>query len=466
MKVPFLVIGGGLSGLAAAIRAARFTPDVLLLEKHLRIGGLNSYFYRHGNLYETGLHAITNYAEPTDKKAPLNRLLRQLKLPRDRFNFCPQCQSEVIFQGQTCLKFSNDFELFQSEITSKFPQAIDKFTKLLVFLKNFDPFTSAPFRSAKKFLFEILQTPLLVEMILCPLMYYGSSREDDMDLAQFAIMFQAIYLEGMFRPQGTIKDFLDLLVDHYLLLGGSVKTSCGVEKILHRKNKAIGVILSTGEYIACDYILSTIGHKETMRLLDNGENSGQKSTDDLPRLGFFETIYQVPEQTTAHLPKDKTIIFYNDGEHLAYKRPQELVDFRSGVICFPGNFQGIKAKERCEIRSTHLAHYAKWQALAGNPTRYQNQKRQAAELSGQRLEIVIGSFRANIVYENSFTPVTIERYTAKIEGAIYGSPTKIKDGNIGFANLFLAGTDQGFLGIIGSMLSGVSIVNQHILPSL
>jgi hypothetical protein len=32
--------------------------------------------------------------------------------------------------------------------------------------------------------------------------------------------------------------------------------------------------------------------------------------------------------------------------------------------------------------------------------------------------------------------------------------------------LFLAGTDQGYLGIIGSMLSGITIVNQHILRSL
>ena len=466
MKVPFLVIGGGLSGLAAAIRAARFTPDVLLLEKHFRIGGLNSYFYRHGNLYETGLHAITNYAEPTDKKAPLNRLLRQLKVPRNSFTFCPQYHSEVVFQGQTSLKFSNDFELFQSEIHAKFPQAIDKFSKLLVLLHNFDPFTAAPFRSAKNFLLDILQIPLLVEMLLCPLMYYGSSREDDMDLAQFAIMFQAIYLEGMFRPQGTIKEFLDRLTEHYQQLGGLLKTSCGVTKILHHNNKASGVILSTGEHIACDYILSTIGHKETLRLLDNAENPQQAVADELPRLGFFETIYQVPEATSAHLPKDKTIIFYNAGEHFAYRKPEELVDFRSGVICFPGNFQGLQAKERCEIRSTHLAHYAKWQALAGDPSHYQNQKRQAAGLSGQRLESIIGRFTTNIVYENSFTPVTIERYTAKIEGAIYGSPSKIKDGNIGFANLFIAGTDQGFLGIIGSMLSGVSIVNQHILPKL
>jgi len=70
VKVPFLAIGGGLSGLAAAIRFARFNPEVLILEKHTRIGGLNSYFYRNNRIFETGLHAITNYAEAGDRKAP------------------------------------------------------------------------------------------------------------------------------------------------------------------------------------------------------------------------------------------------------------------------------------------------------------------------------------------------------------------------------------------------------------
>ena len=82
------------------------------------------------------------------------------------------------------------------------------------------------------------------------------------------------------------------------------------------------------------------------------------------------------------------------------------------------------------------------------------------------IEKYLGKFSDDIVYEDTFTPVTIERYTAKRHGAIYGSPNKVKDGDIGYDNLFLAGTDQGFLGIVGSMLSGVSIVNQHILPKI
>ena len=463
MRIPLLVIGGGLSGLASAIRAARFIPEVLLLEKHSKLGGLNSYFYRNNTLYETGLHAITNYADPRDKQAPLNRLLRQLKLRRNDLSFCQQIKSEIVFSNLEALTFSNDVDVFETEVRNKFPRAISRFQKMLDFIKHFDPFKPSPFRSTRFFLAEILQAPLLAEMILCPLMYYGSSREDDMDLSQFVIMFRAIFQEGMFRPQGTIKDLLDLLLTHFLEMGGSLRKNCGVSKILISHKRAMGVELENGEILECDHILSTIGHEETLRLISS---PGVSHPIHLARLGFVETIYQLEQQSSPYLPTDKTIIFFNNGEKFSYKNPVDFVDFTSGVICFPANFQGLPQKSMKEIRSTHLANYGNWKHLSATPDQYFVQKQYTSRRSAQMLEKLIGSFASNIVYENTFTPVTIERYTTKINGAIYGSPDKIKDGNIGYHNLFLAGTDQGFLGIIGSMLSGVSIVNQHILPKL
>lgn len=463
MKIPVLVIGGGLSGIAAAIRIARFSPDVLILEQHSRLGGLNSYFYRNKTLFETGLHAITNYAEAKDKKAPLNRLLRQLKLRRKDISLCQQLESRVEFYGRESLRFSNDFHLFDSEIHSTFPHAHDSFTQLKAFIDEFDPFVPAPFRSAKTYLTDLLGDRLLVDMILCPLMYYGSSHENDMDLSQFAIMFRAIYIEGMFRPHGTIKDFLDLLTDHYESLGGSIRTKCRVKRILHAGTQVTGVELLSGEIIECEHLLSTVGLDETKVLL--GDVAGKNSPHDT-RLGFIETIYELKQNEADSLPDDTTIIFYNKGENFNYSSPRGYVDNTSGVICFPGSFSGLPAKENKEVRFTHLANYSKWKALADNPEAYLAKKKQCSRESRLAIEPILGRFEHNVVFENSFTPVTIERYTSKQRGAIYGSPNKVKDGNIGYKNLFIAGTDQGFLGIIGSMLSGVSIVNQHILPKL
>ena len=116
-----LIIGGGLSGLAAGIRFARFGQKVLILEKHSKIGGLNSYYHRRGRLLETGLHAVTNFAQPEDKHAPLNRLLRQLKIPRRDLILHEQFSSEILFPDRASLCFSNDFDLLRDKIKTTFP---------------------------------------------------------------------------------------------------------------------------------------------------------------------------------------------------------------------------------------------------------------------------------------------------------------------------------------------------------
>lgn len=461
MKVPCIVIGGGLSGLAAAIRLARFSPEILLLEQHSRLGGLNSYYYRNNTLLETGLHAITNYAEPDDKRAPLNRLLRQLKISRKTLSFHQQRGSEVNFLERQNLIFSNDFNLLKNEIHTKFPRASENFVRLCSLLETFDPFVPAPFRSAKAFLLEILHDALLVEMLMCPLMYYGSSIENDMDLCQFAIMFQAIYREGFFRPGGSIKDFLGILADHLRSLGGTIRRGERVAEILHASRTVSGVRLQSGEIVESNYIVSTIGHQETRALLRLAPQE-----DEPNRLGFIETIFQLPAACISLLPQDKTVIFYNERASFAYQQPEEYADFGSGVICLPHNFADLAARDTIEVRSTHLASYDRWRRARTSPDLYRAAKREVRRHSLAVIEKYVGKFKDNIVYEDTFTPITIERFTAKRHGAIYGSPIKIKDGNIGFDNLFLAGTDQGFLGIVGSMLSGVSIVNQHILPKI
>ncbi len=461
MHTPLLIIGGGLSGLAAALRFARFIPDVLLLERHSRVGGLNSYYYRNSRLFETGLHAITNYADPKEKNAPLNRLLRQLKIKRRELDIHQQNQSEIRFLDRQSLLFSNDFSLFENEISDKFPGSFDGFQKLLLLITDYDPFKPESFISARQVIQHHLQDDLLTDMLLCPLMYYGSSIENDMDLGQFVIMFRAIFLEGMFRPGGTIKDLLEILLTHYKNYGGKLRTKASVVKILGDDKKVQGVLLESGEEISCDYMLTTIGSEETFTLL--GKPSGLKK---LPRLGFVETIFELPPQAELARARDRTIIFYNKAKTFSYQRPCELLDINSGVICMPQNFQNLPPSSFTEVRTTHLASYRLWKNLKNDPDSYNRAKENAALSSLPVAEKILGNFAQNIVYRDTFTPLTIERFTGKNNGAIYGNPVKIKDGNIGFDNLFLAGTDQGFLGIVGSMLSGVSIVNQHILPRL
>ena len=73
------------------------------------------------------------------------------------------------------------------------------------------------------------------------------------------------------------------------------------------------------------------------------------------------------------------------------------------------------------------------------------------------------AYDLNPTFTDTFTPLTVEKFTSRINGAVYGSPDKVRNGVTKLPGLYLAGTDQGFLGIVGAMLSGISMANLHVL---
>ena len=451
-----IIIGGGLSGLASGIRFSRFGGKVLILEQHFRPGGLNSYYKRQGYLLETGLHAMTNYAPPQEKHAPLNRLFRQLKLPRKKFSTHQQICSEINFPDQQLL-FSNNRQLLIDQIAEKFPDCLDKFIGLIQKVSDFDAFLPRPWQSARAFLQAEIGNHQLEDMLLLPLMIYGNSEEHDMDLGQFIIMFQSIFLEGFFRPPETIKEFIAMLTDQYEKFGGEIRYRTSVASLVNIDSEVKAVRLENGEEISCDKVLSTIGTPGTASLIDWPINKD----DYQGQLSFMESIFILPIETRPKITNDKTIIFYNSRPEFSYCRPVKAIDDSWGVICFPENFQGVKQGPEFQLRISNTANYQVW---LDNPRgNYEQLKKESVEQASAVVSKIIGNFQENIVYHDCFTPLTIVRYTAKQAGAVYGSPVKIKDGRTPYGNLFIAGTDQGFLGIVGSMLSGVTIVNQHLL---
>ena len=62
-----------------------------------------------------------------------------------------------------------------------------------------------------------------------------------------------------------------------------------------------------------------------------------------------------------------------------------------------------------------------------------------------------------------FTPATIQRFTGRAAGAVYGSPEKRYHGTTHLKNLFLCGSDQGLVGVVGALLSGITMANRHLL---
>ena len=137
MSYDTVIIGAGMSGLAAGIRLAHYDQRVCILEQHHAIGGLNSFYRQRGRSLDVGLHAMTNYVPKGTKSGPLSRLLRHLRLTWDELALVPQIGSTIAFPGVR-LNFNNHFELFVSEVQRYFPKQVDGLMRMVNDLLDYD----------------------------------------------------------------------------------------------------------------------------------------------------------------------------------------------------------------------------------------------------------------------------------------------------------------------------------------
>lgn len=288
-----------------------------------------------------------------------------------------------------------------------------------------------------------------------------------MEFGQFVIMFKALFFEGFARPLDGVRVILRVLLEKFRAAGGERRMKCGVEKLVARNGRVDNLVLDSGEEITATHILSSAGAAETFALCVSPEAKDAPSHQPGGH-SFVETITVLRDQPADLGWGDDTIIFFNDSERFSYERPATQVDVRSGVICFPNNFaypDGANLDEGF-FRVTCLADPQAWVGLPEETYRA-DKERWFAEIqrSARRFLPAVADERLNgaIAATDMFTPRTITKFTGHLNGAIYGAPEKVRDGRTPWSNLYLCGTDQGFLGIIGAMLSGISMANYHIL---
>tara|TARA_R110000868_G_scaffold75979_12_gene218951 strand:+ start:1055 stop:2464 length:1410 start_codon:yes stop_codon:yes gene_type:complete len=453
-----VVVGAGMSGMAAAIRLAMFDKKVLLIEKHSIPGGLNSFYRRANRNLDVGLHALTNAVPKGTRGAPLTKLLKQLRIPYESLKLAPQTHSLIRFP-ETTLKFTNDFNEFEDQIKTHFPNSSQGWSDLVCAIKDFNETNlENEYESAKDKVASYIQDEDLREMIFCPLMIYGSAWEHDMDWSQFVIMFKSIYLEGMGRPEGGVRTIIKLLTDKLKELGVELRYCCELQEILTDNGAVTGVRLSDrklGEIqVQTNQVFSSAGLPETFAKTKLLETPRARAG----AMSFTETILFMTK-TPKELGQDATLIFHNNRSNYQYQKPDQLVDDQSAVICMPNNYHdGSNEFSEGIARVTFMANNEKWTSLSDDDYKSEKEK-----VTKKAIELVTSYFdhAPEITYHDTFTPKTVTRYTGHFAGAVYGSPDKSRDGTTPISGLIITGTDQGFLGIVGAMLSGISMANLH-----
>jgi phytoene dehydrogenase-like protein len=241
-------------------------------------------------------------------------------------------------------------------------------------------------------------------------------------------------------------------------LGGELKLRAGVKRLAVENGRVTGVVLENDEILEGRNIVSSAGWCETMRMCDDGQPV--LTTRAPGQLTFCETVATL-DRTPSKLGHDQTITFFNDHDKFVWQKPDDLCDVRSGVICSPNNFAYDTPLDDGTMRITALANFDRWKSL--DEPAYRLEKLRWYDRITESAVRFVPDYRGHVIDTDMFTPTTIVRFSGHDNGAVYGAPEKQLDGRTHLDNLFICGTDQGFVGIIGSITSGIAMANQHCL---
>ncbi len=464
------IIGAGPSGLAAALRLSISGLSCIVLESHAVVGGLNSFYKRKVRAlgktlcFDVGLHALTNIPRP-GRRSALTKVLRQLRIPIATLSLKEQSYSEIVV-GNNQLKFSNRDETLDKEIQKKFPEQYLLWMHLKKELSSYSlgaiPKHS---ESAREYLVEKLKSPELAELLITPLLLYGSSWEDDMSFDQFVVMAHSLYLEGMGRPANGIEPFWKTLLGELKSHGAQVKLRTAVEHVQRTGDGRYQIVCSRGKPIVAKKILSSAGMLRTEDLLRSRiDGLPKESSEEVPvrpsggKITLCESLFLFPKEQLKNISFPQ-IRFWAAHQKLSYRCPEDFVNLDNAVFCFPDSDND---DSHFLVRCSFLANGTKWieskngvndRALSYEETKQMVQKKTLNVLRDQFPELKM----IHPLWDDLFTPATIQKYTGHTDGAIYGGPLKKREL---VPNVFLIGADEGGVGLVGAMMSGVAVANE------
>jgi len=263
--------------------------------------------------------------------------------------------------------------------------------------------------STRQVLKSHLSDPVLIDMLLCPVMYYGSAEEHDLDFTSFVTLFKSILLEGFARPPGGVRTIIKLIVRKFRSCGGKLVMNQAVESINTRDGAVSSLTLADGEDVTADTYFSSIGAHETLRLCP--EALDEALLGERGRLSFVESIV-VLDSLPQTMGLGASITFFSDQDRFDYSVPKEPVDLRSGVICCPTNYQNHEHMTEGLFRLTWLANYERWAGY--DESEYKATKQAYHDDLFRKMCEVMPEARSHVIDTDMFTPRTIEQYTGHL----------------------------------------------------
>ncbi len=452
-----VILGAGFSGLSAALRLAQFGRKVVVLEKHTLPGGLNSYYYRPGKyVYDSGLHVLTNRC-PVSRRWGMPFVYRQLGLSAEQLPLHAPTAPSLVRLGDCSLETPVEGEALLEKIAADYPAQSDGWRALWALLRQDQLEPALAATPAREVLERYLGDAQLIDLLRLPVFLYGGYSAGDISFLIFRNIFRSLFIEGVGHP-GSIKPWLDSLVSALKAAGGEVFYRAPVVAIEHQDGAVQAVRLESGQRIRAGNVVSSIGWAETRRLLESAPDDAP--TAQTACISAVETTFCLSREEAAQACPHPMVFFHADER---FDWDPAAHPFQSYSISCAAHFDFPEEPEYCFFK---IAAYLGGEGWLGLDEDTYSEKKEAARA---RLEAELREKLPGLLHipddavNETMTPRTVHRYTSHVDGAIYGGADKSFSGETRHRNLFLVGNDQGGIGVVGALISGIVVANLKIL---
>ncbi|MBA4418847.1 MAG: NAD(P)/FAD-dependent oxidoreductase [Syntrophus sp. (in: bacteria)] len=474
MKYDCLIIGGGVSGLTAALVMAKNGYHTALLESSRKTAPTIRGFKRQGLFFDTGFH----YTGGLSDGEPLDIFFQYLGLSGkiEKYPF-----DENGFDTFRCLEpnfefpFPYGYNRIRERFSKRFPEetkAIDEYLNAVKHVYhsqsyiNLDIDTNNPGLSVvhgpslKEFLDRITDNEMLKCILSMHCLLHGVAPEE-VSFFSHALVAGSYY-ESVYGIKGggfSLAEAFDARLKEL-----KVDVFCNREAkeiLLSGENELSGVMCGDKEILYCEHCISTIHPQQLLAIVPHSafRPAYRKRIEALEDTCSAIMVYVKTVPPLKEIERANLFLFPSP----SFPDPcaADPIDKRPMFIARARQDEGKAFEEGCIIicPEPHTGTEY-WSTLfpTDDPDAYQSYKHDMTRRIITHIETSCPEFKGRITHVESATPVTLKRYTNSPRGGIYGVKHKIDQYNPMAATrikgLFLAGQATTAPGVLGAVVSG------------
>lgn len=477
VEVDVVVIGAGGGGLSSASRLAQAGLDVVVLERHNKVGGCMTNFRREDYRFEVSLHAMGGFNDPGEGNVALFQKLGiwdQVE-PVESENMYRTIYPDFTFDTH------GDVDHYLADLMEMFPDEADGVTLLFDHLAEAEIILDAAMaqmngdlaplaelmaenpEGLERFMGYLDKTlsEVLVDYISDPKLFavftqlasYTGAEPDVVSSLFFIMMWNSYHRHGFYYFIGGSQSISDALAKTIVAHGGTIRLNTEATEIIIEEGSATEVRTRDGLCYRPRYVVSNVNAPGTVELIgrDNLPLDYVESIDAM-KLGLpaFVVYLGVDHDYTDAFAAGHEIILQDS------YNPHDV--FQAGSDCNPetelilliANYSKLDPTAaptgKNVITLTGLVGFNCFEDVWGDHVAYKAAKQEIAQLFIQRTEEVLPGLAEQIEVLEVAAPQTTWAYTGNPDGSFVGFDTPPEQAILNrlpqetpIDNLFLAG---------------------------